>query len=177
MIIRQAWWVHVLFPLNWQGTEKQYYISYTIDKPCSRVTNIMNPDTRLILGLCPANERRHYFVTTYLIGWAQAETQPWDSSKYSYREWPSIGHRSHAKVSDRNRCRSEGFPLGEWGFIYLCFLPIWQYYLKKYIIPVYFKSVTAFQQSLSTSCFLLISNFHLIRFAIYCIYIMFWTIK
>ena len=28
--------------------------------------------TRLILGLCPASERRRYFVTTSLIGWAQA---------------------------------------------------------------------------------------------------------
>ena len=26
----------------------------------------------LILGLRPANERRRYFVTTSLIGWAQA---------------------------------------------------------------------------------------------------------
>ena len=26
----------------------------------------------LILGLRPANERRQYFVTTSLIGWAQA---------------------------------------------------------------------------------------------------------
>ena len=26
----------------------------------------------LILGLCSANERRRYFVTTSLIGWAQA---------------------------------------------------------------------------------------------------------
>ena len=25
----------------------------------------------LILGLCPANERRRYFVTKSLIGWAQ----------------------------------------------------------------------------------------------------------
>ena len=32
--------------------------------------------TRLILGLCPANERRHYFVMTSLIGWAQAYNQP-----------------------------------------------------------------------------------------------------
>ena len=28
--------------------------------------------TGLILGLHPANERRRYFVTTSLIGWAQA---------------------------------------------------------------------------------------------------------
>ena len=32
---------------------------------------------RLILGLRPANERRRYFVTTSLIGWAQAWNQPW----------------------------------------------------------------------------------------------------
>ena len=31
----------------------------------------------LILGLRPANERRRYFVTTSLIGWAQAKNQPW----------------------------------------------------------------------------------------------------
>ena len=31
----------------------------------------------LILGLCPANERWHYFVTTPLIGWVQAYNQPW----------------------------------------------------------------------------------------------------
>ena len=29
-------------------------------------------DTGMILGLRPANERRRYFVTTSLIGWAQA---------------------------------------------------------------------------------------------------------
>ena len=28
-------------------------------------------DTKLILGLCPANERRRYKVTPSLIGWAQ----------------------------------------------------------------------------------------------------------
>ena len=32
--------------------------------------------TGLILGLRPANERRRYFVTTSLIGWAQAILQP-----------------------------------------------------------------------------------------------------
>ena len=31
----------------------------------------------LILGLRPTNERRRYFVTTSLIGWAQDENQPW----------------------------------------------------------------------------------------------------
>ena len=30
-----------------------------------------NAQTELILGLRPANERRHYFVMTSLIGWAQ----------------------------------------------------------------------------------------------------------
>ena len=31
----------------------------------------------MILGLRPAHERRPYFVTTSLIGWAQAYNQPW----------------------------------------------------------------------------------------------------
>ena len=33
--------------------------------------------TGLILSLRPANERRRYFVTTSLIGWAQAWNQPY----------------------------------------------------------------------------------------------------
>ena len=32
--------------------------------------------TGLILGLCPANERRRYKVTPFLIGWAQTKNQP-----------------------------------------------------------------------------------------------------
>ena len=34
------------------------------------------PRSGLILGLRPANERRRYFVTTSIIGWAQAWNQP-----------------------------------------------------------------------------------------------------
>ena len=37
--------------------------------------------TGLIQGLRPANERRHYFVTTYLIGWEQALNQPCRTSR------------------------------------------------------------------------------------------------
>ena len=37
----------------------------------------------LILGLCPANERRRYFVTTSLIGWAQTLNQPWIAKLYA----------------------------------------------------------------------------------------------
>ena len=41
------------------------------------VDNISNwvyfrKESGLILGLCPANERWHYFVTMSLIGWVQA---------------------------------------------------------------------------------------------------------
>ena len=32
--------------------------------------------TELILGLCPANERRSYKVMAFLIGWAQILNQP-----------------------------------------------------------------------------------------------------
>ena len=37
----------------------------------------------LILGLCPANERQRYFVTTSLIGWMQAQNNTWDISYWS----------------------------------------------------------------------------------------------
>ena len=36
------------------------------------ITSSETPTSGLILGLRPANERRWYFVTTSLIGWAQA---------------------------------------------------------------------------------------------------------
>ena len=35
-----------------------------------------SPDTGLILGLHPANERRRYFVTTSLIGWGKPRNSP-----------------------------------------------------------------------------------------------------
>ena len=41
---------------------------------------IVNINTRLILDLLPANERRRYFVTTSLIGWVQAYNQPYNTS-------------------------------------------------------------------------------------------------
>ena len=43
--------------------------------------------TGLILCLSPANERRRYFVTTSLIGWAQAYNQPCDLLCATYRCW------------------------------------------------------------------------------------------
>ena len=47
---------------------------------CCIVCNILLElrNSGLIVSLHPANERRHYFVTTYLIGWAQTYNQPWN---------------------------------------------------------------------------------------------------
>ena len=42
--------------------------------------------TGLILGLYPANERRRYFVTASLIGWAQTYNQPC----YHPHHWPFV---------------------------------------------------------------------------------------
>ena len=42
--------------------------------PCAEWRGEWQPElsnARLILGLCPANERRHYKITPSLIGWAQ----------------------------------------------------------------------------------------------------------
>ena len=53
---------------TWSGcAHTQYYININITK--HRMGLIWNPG--MILGLRPANERRRYFVTTSLIGWAQ----------------------------------------------------------------------------------------------------------
>ena len=39
---------------------------------------VLTLTSKLILGLRPANERRHYKVTPSLIGWAQTQNQPCD---------------------------------------------------------------------------------------------------
>ena len=45
-----------------------------ITKSLAAVLTVLDEQNHagLILGLRPANERRRYFVTTSLIGWAQA---------------------------------------------------------------------------------------------------------
>ena len=61
----------------------------------------------LILGLCPANERRRYFVTTSLIGWAQAMNNQGAVERYPKckfilpGQWPPYEwkHCSHQNVS------------------------------------------------------------------------------
>ena len=51
----------------------------------------------LIVGLCPANERRCYFATTSLIGWAQARLE----SAQLLSPWPPVD--SPHKVPERRR--------------------------------------------------------------------------
>ena len=49
----------------------------------------------LILGLRTANERRRYFVTPFLIGWAQAKNQHWIIYDITnMRSWPKFGKKS-----------------------------------------------------------------------------------
>ena len=70
---------------------------------------LVDQDTGLILGLRPANERRHYFVTTSLIGWAQTYNQPW---RYMW-EVSSLrpGPRFNIKISShqyrKSHCRDK----------------------------------------------------------------------
>ena len=45
-------------------------------------------------GLRPANERRRYKVTPYLIGWAQTKNQP----------WPSFPDFAHVRALDSVVC-------------------------------------------------------------------------
>ena len=52
----------------------------SFDKPMNIITVHYAANPGPILGLHPANERRRYFVTTSLIGWAQTWHQPWNPS-------------------------------------------------------------------------------------------------
>ena len=69
------------FAINW------YQL---IAKPGNKTATVPWPDpyaeyvvpTGLILGLWPANERWHYFVTMSLIGWAQTKDQPCSYPEY-----------------------------------------------------------------------------------------------
>ena len=65
--------------------------------------------TGLILGLRPANERRRYFVTTSLSGWAQTWTQP--CITYGLSDCPSSYHVPY-RLS-----YSSGWPLIHWGIM------------------------------------------------------------
>ena len=62
----------------------------------------------LILGLRPANERRRYFLTTSLFGWAQTLNQPclW---------WPGFGHGCRRKpLSSRLNALTNRLPADKW---------------------------------------------------------------
>ena len=58
-----------LAQINPRHTESVFIISKQGDGAGKDVSSSY---TGLILGFHPANERRRYFVTTSLIGWAQA---------------------------------------------------------------------------------------------------------
>ena len=44
---------------------------------CRSNTNFPCQSARIILGMCSANERRHYHVTWSLIGWNNVQNDPW----------------------------------------------------------------------------------------------------
>ena len=46
--------------------------------------------TGQILGMCPANERRRYKATPFLIGWAQTENQPWLHPVWYYNSYITL---------------------------------------------------------------------------------------
>ena len=71
---------------TWMGIPLKYAAKGPVDKKSSltlviawRGNNLLPEPIMtqltgvcIVLGLCPANERGRYFVTTSLIGWAQA---------------------------------------------------------------------------------------------------------
>ena len=68
-----------IVPCFWHFIVYYHHRQWNIIDLCSMFTIIplqLFINTVLILGLHPANERRCYFVTASLIGWAQAHNQP-----------------------------------------------------------------------------------------------------
>ena len=55
-------------------------------------------DTGLMLGLCPANERRRYKVTTFLIGWRKLRISP-EAQTYAAMLGQSTEHWSLAEYT------------------------------------------------------------------------------
>ena len=60
-------------------------------------TSVMT-STGLILGLCPANERRRYKVVPSLIGWAQTYNQPLKHASYCMKNM----YASHGRSTLQN---------------------------------------------------------------------------
>ena len=86
-IYDDKYWISFTFvPWSCQSCNNCFYVSRITDASQDAMVTVwyqgisshgdLDPwpasNTGLILGLCPANERRRYFVTTSLIGWAQA---------------------------------------------------------------------------------------------------------
>ena len=66
-----------------------YFLMQLTSMQCTIQISDVQPKvliTGLILGLCPANERRGYFVTMSLIGWVQAENE----HCYTMVEWNMV---------------------------------------------------------------------------------------
>ena len=63
-----CWMYYFLALCNW-------YLPFVIIIHLIQIS-IFDPQSGLILGLHPANERRRYFVMNSLIGWAQILNQP-----------------------------------------------------------------------------------------------------
>ena len=77
-LIKNGWVCH-LYSLQIVCYNSYYHTDTRIILPSSHDKNwgwVMHICAELILGLHPANERRRYFLTTSLIGWAQTLNQP-----------------------------------------------------------------------------------------------------
>ena len=62
----------ILIPIKHTICKKILYVIFGNEEAQQWCAVNNNNDSELILGLRPTNERRRYFVTTSLIGWAQA---------------------------------------------------------------------------------------------------------
>ena len=72
---------------------------------CNVVSHLLGANSKwwTIWCLSPVNERRTYFVTSSLIGWAQSQNGPWVlpiSSRIAYNEYPIPTTKSREFTSE-----------------------------------------------------------------------------
>ena len=80
------WWP-LLRLLNWYPIIQSGHCNF-LKIGCQQISSVCDSDPEIILCMRPANERRHYIVTSSLIGRMHAHNDPcWSSREMQWPDW------------------------------------------------------------------------------------------
>ena len=65
--------------------EKKFCDAWCSVSVCTLLCVVSLSQTRISLGMHPANERQHYTVTLSLVGWAHTQNDPWSNNQINFR--------------------------------------------------------------------------------------------